>query len=56
MISVLEPRLKTEENRAKKMNCATQEDWRKRYLPLVVELLPDSTVYYPWLRFSLANI
>lgn len=38
------------------MDRATQENWRKRYLPLVVEPLPDSTVYDPWLRFWYDNI
>ncbi|KAK3295439.1 kinase-like domain-containing protein [Chaetomium fimeti] len=38
------------------MDDATQEQWRQRYLPLVVQPLPDNTVYYPWLRFSLANL
>jgi hypothetical protein len=38
------------------MDDATQEQWRQHYLPLVVDPLPDSTVYYPWFRFWLANV
>lgn len=37
------------------MDGATQEAWRQRYLPLVVDELPDKTVYYPWFRFALSN-
>jgi hypothetical protein len=38
------------------MDDATQEQWREHYLPLVVDPLPDSTVYYPWFRFWLVNV
>ncbi|KAK4240883.1 hypothetical protein C8A03DRAFT_41618 [Achaetomium macrosporum] len=36
------------------MDEALQEQWKSRYLPLIVDALPDSTVYYPWMRFALA--
>jgi hypothetical protein len=38
------------------MDNAAQEQWREHYLPLVVDPLPDSTVYYPWFRFWLVNV
>ncbi|KAL2142341.1 hypothetical protein VTI28DRAFT_1233 [Corynascus sepedonium] len=38
------------------MDDAAQRQWRERYLSGILEPLPDSSVYYPWLRFALANI
>lgn len=37
------------------MDKAVQEQWRQQYLPRIIDPLPDHTVYYPWLRFSMAN-
>ncbi|KAK3307471.1 kinase-like domain-containing protein [Chaetomium strumarium] len=36
------------------MDEALQEQWKYRYLPMIVDALPDSTVYYPWMRFALS--
>lgn len=38
------------------MDDAAQELWREQYLPLVMDPLPEETVYYPWLRYALANL
>ncbi|KAK4249249.1 kinase-like domain-containing protein [Corynascus novoguineensis] len=38
------------------MDDAAQRQWRERYLSGILDPLPDSSVYYPWLRFALANI
>ena len=38
------------------MDDAAQREWRLRYLPLVVDPLPDDTIYYPWMRFAMANL
>ncbi|KAI1256733.1 hypothetical protein MGN70_001859 [Eutypa lata] len=35
---------------------ALQEEWRQRYLPLILNQVGDKECYYPWLRFALSMI
>ncbi|KAK6062476.1 phosphotransferase enzyme family protein [Seiridium cupressi] len=35
---------------------ASQEEWHEKYLPHILAPVEKETIYYPWLRFILANI
>lgn len=32
-----------------------QDEWRAKYLPLVIEAVDNETYYYPWLQFVLSK-
>ncbi|AEO56597.1 hypothetical protein MYCTH_2301694 [Thermothelomyces thermophilus ATCC 42464] len=38
------------------MSSTDQQQWRQHYLPDIIEPLSDEAVYFPWLRFQLANL
>lgn len=33
----------------------TQEEWRMKYLPLVMDVVDEEAYYYPWLQFVLSK-
>lgn len=34
---------------------AMQEEWRDKYLPMILDPVDDETYYYPWLYFVLSK-
>lgn len=36
-------------------NGEIQDEWRAKYLPLVLDEVDDETCYYPWLYFVLSK-
>ncbi|KAK0714409.1 kinase-like domain-containing protein [Apiosordaria backusii] len=38
------------------MDRAEQELWKQDYLPLIMQPLPETTVYHPWFYFALSNL
>jgi hypothetical protein len=38
------------------MDDATQDVWRASYLPLVLTPQDDTTIYFPWLYFTMSHI